>query len=731
MKPRYAGPLFRWFATLGGIGCVLWAGLDPRFRAPDDALLDGSALVISLGGALVVLAALWENGRQRFAGWVALLVAGQAAALRLIMAGLSTRYQHLSPPANWLDQSPAATLILAVQGLLVVAGLARHRGAVVSWLANRFRWWQLLALGILVVLSSATLSRDLRSYLIELLGASVVQTISLGNLALALRALPARTLDHWRAGLDRLLGSPANGVAEPGGVDRFAMIAAGGVTAVTALLNLVVYQRHPHLLDEVIYLYQARSFAAGSLVLPVPPVPAGFDLYLMDFAAGGWYAVTPPGWSAVLAPAMLIGAGWLVNPFLAGLDVLLAYVLLRELYDRRTARLSIGLLCLSPWYGFLGMSFMNHMITLACALAATLGVARARHTGQARWCWLGGFALGFLSMIRQLDAMVMAGVLGLWAIGVGGKRLKLSAIAGLIIGSMLVGGLILPYNRVFTGKASVFPIMSYNDRKYGVNSNAYGFGPDRGMGWPTDPGPGHNPRDATVNSNLNITAINVELFGWSAASLLFVGLFVVAGRIRPSDRLMLGLLAAVFVAYFFNYFAGGPDFGGRYWFLMIVPLVALTARGIDLLEQKLGPEEGNAPPRTGHALIGVLVLSLSALLTFYPWRSIDKYFHYLGMRPDLGRLAQESHFGRSLVLVEGDEVPDYASAFTLNPLDLRAGVPVYARDKSPEIRVELLRAYSDRPVWIVDGPTRTRSNYRVVAGPLTAHEAATRPAEPP
>jgi hypothetical protein len=121
-----------------------------------------------------------------------------------------------------------------------------------------------------------------------------------------------------------------------------------------------------------------------------------------------------------------------------------------------------------------------------------------------------------------------------------------------------------------------------------------------------------------------------------------------------------------------------------------------------------------------------MVLCASSLVTFFPWRAVDKYHHYLGMRPDVRELDGLRGFGESLVLIRGDAHPDYASAATYNPLDLGAAAPVYAWDRSEEIRRRLLEAYADRPVWLVDGPTRTHGAYRVAAGPLSARDLATR-----
>jgi len=335
---------------------------------------------------------------------------------------------------------------------------------------------------------------------------------------------------------------------------------------------------------------------------------------------------------------------------------------------------------------------------------------------------LAGSFIGILSLIRPLEGLIIALLSGLWAIGIGGKRLKFTSLVGLVFGTAIVGAVVFPYNLTLTGDPTVFPINVYTDQRFGPNANAYGFGPDRGMGWPIDPNIGHSPLDATINANLNIFSINIELFGWSTGSVLLMSIFLFSRRFCKVDYLMMAVIAAIFGVYFFYYFSGGPDFGARYWYLMIVPLLVLTVRGFQYVEE-LFADKGFPPSLNNiRVILAVLLLSLFALINYFPWRAIDKYFHYLGMRPDIRDLAQEYDFGRSLVLVRGVDHPDYASAAVYNPLDLQSDVPIYAWDREPEVSDQTVSAYSDRPVWVVDGPTITGRGYLVVAGPLSPSE---------
>lgn len=672
------------------------------------------------------------SGRSGIAaaiGWALLSFAAFAAALSLVVAGESVGYQHYLSLAA-MKSKPLSVGVLLLQALVVLFALRGRVRFIVARVTALLPSWRLPVFALAMLVSSAIVGRDLPKYTEELLVATALHAMSLATTVLAVRAIPPDALQRLRARFASLLGGDvAFGDDLAPRMDRFALALTFIVTAICVLLAVVVYERHPHLPDEVAYLFQARTFATGRLTLPNPPVPESFALYLIATGAHGWYSPVPPGMALALAPGVWLGAAWLVNPALTGLNVLLTYLVLQPLYGRRMARLGTLLFALSPWNLFLGMGFMPHAFTLCCALLATLSVITTRRNGQARWMWLGGIALGLVATVRQLDALVMAAALGLWAIGLGGRRVKLSGTIGLVLGSMLSAAPLLWYNRFFTGKPGIFPIMSYNDALYGKGANDYGFGIDRGMGWALDPNPGHGPIDGIINSALNTVATHVELFGWSVGSLLLVYFVVLRGDLQRADWLMLGVLALTWLAYFFNYFSGGPDFGARYWFLMIVPLAALSASGAIALGASNGGPAATvkADPFTEtRVLSGVALLVAGALLVFMPWRSADKYWHYRGMRPDLATLAAEAGIGNGLVLVSGREVPDYASAAAFNPLDLSERTPIYVRHSGTPADSAVIAAFPTRQVWFVDGPTVAMTGYVLKAGPLSSADALTR-----
>jgi hypothetical protein len=114
-----------------------------------------------------------------------------------------------------------------------------------------------------------------------------------------------------------------------------------------------------------------------------------------------------------------------------------------------------------------------------------------------------------------------------------------------------------------------------------------------------------------------------------------------------------------------------------------------------------------------------------ALVNVLPWRTLDKYHNYRGIRPDVRRLARQHSFGRSLVLVRGESWPDYSSAAALNPptYERDATGAIYARDLGPESNARLRIFYSDRPAWVI-GAAKTGDELKVIAGPLPPPQSA-------
>lgn len=609
--------------------------------------------------------------KTAFPLWLLSGLAGQAAVLLTVEAGKQVHFQHARPLVH-----PAVMLFIAFQAVLVVAGLMRT-GLRWPW----GRYWLLAGFA----LTAATVSRDPAAWVVESAFAVVAQAAALGAFALAAGAAPeplVRTFHRMVAGSGR----------------RVPLIAAALTFFVAAVLNFAIYERQPHLQDEVAHLHQARSFAAGRVTMPPAPVPEAFDYYLLDQRIDRTSLAQPPGYALLLAPAVWLGADWLVNPLLGGLNVWLLYLVLRKLFEPPVPVLGALLLAASPWHLFLAMSFMNHTSMLTAMLLAAMGVLSGGVMAAAG----AGAALGWLSFTRPLDGAAFAGLCLIWML------MRRKPWPALLAAAAATGALVLPYNRAITSDALRAPLVDYMDRIFGAGTNSLGFGVNRGLPWPLDPFPGHGLADVIVNAQLNASTLNTELFGWAAGSLVFLLAFAAISKWGSVDRWLATMAATAVAVYSLYWFSGGPDFGPRYWSMLLIPAVALTARGIALVAEHYGDR----------TLALVAFLSLSAWTTFVPWRAADKYAGYLGVTPQLRQIAEQEHFGRSLVVIRGESFPDYAAIAWTNPVDWHGDGPVYAREAGPGVLAKLRAAYPDRPVWLIDGPSRTGGGYRIFERPV-------------
>lgn len=661
--------------------------------------------------AFVLLVSASRLNAWRSGAWAAIGVLGQAATLQLIKAGPLVGYQHLSRPGEaWLE-NPVALVVAAAFLAAAVAGIAARRSAIAGWVRGRPRAWTwLVALGAGSLLAAAP-SASPSLYVTELALAALLQLAALACVALAATGLPDESVAIIDARLARWLGA----AADAPGRDPFAWAVAALVVVVSAALCLASYRAIPHIPDEIAYLVQARYFAAGLPWLSPPPVPEGFETFLLEVAGDRWYSVFPPGWPLVLAVGVKLGVPWLVNPLLGGLCILLAYRFIRELGDRGEARLAIVLLAASPWHLLLSMSFMSHQLSLALALVTGLGTLRAWRTGAWPPALAAGLSLGVLGMSRPLEGVAIGALAGIPMIVAMTRGAWRPLVSG-AMGMLLTGGLGLAYNKVITGSMLVFPAERYFDRVYGPGKYGIGFGPEKGVGWTgLDPFPGHGLVDVGVNAVLNGFMVNVDLFGWLAGSIALVVAGALAAR-GSLDRLMVTAIITVTGLHGAYWFSGGPDFGARYWFLIIVPCVVLAGRALQRLE---GGDTGLPGGRT---MAAASLLIAASLVLYLPWRAVDKYANYRGIRAEPVAWARDARFRDALILVKGNRHPDLAGAVIANAVPVDDHAPLFAWDRDEGTRRAVLEAYPDRVVWLVNGPTVTGDGYRIVQGPVRTSE---------
>ena len=378
-------------------------------------------------------------------------------------------------------------------------------------------------------------------------------------------------------------------------IEPLLLLAAFGLPLLAALQ---VFQRVPLLVDEVVQVLQARTYAAGRLADTLPVLPQ-FTSVMHEVAhAGLRFGQFPPGWPAVLSIFVLVGVPWLAGPAVTLLTAVLFRALLCEIEpDGRTRLLALGLFVLSPFTWFMGGSHMNHGLAVAGALAGLLGTVRLVAQGTVGAALLTGIGFGAAVATRPLDGAAFAlapAVLLTWIGAVRGNRRGVVTIAALAGGVMLAAvGFV---NWRTTGSPTLFAYKLL-------------WGSSLDLGFHEAPwGPAHTPMRGLMLLNVYFLRLQTAFFESPLPGLLpaLLACFICRERTTLGDRLLLagcGLLLAGYGAYWHE-----GDFLGPRFVVALGPVVALWSARLPRLAAAL-PHRGVMLQRSAYALLAVLVLT--------------------------------------------------------------------------------------------------------------------------
>jgi hypothetical protein len=177
----------------------------------------------------------------------------------------------------------------------------------------------------------------------------------------------------------------------------------------SALVSRTVFERLPHLEDEVAYLFQSRIFARGDVVIETPqPRQAYWQPFVVDFG-GQRFGKYTPGWPLLLSAGILLGQPWVVNALLGALTVALVYRLGREIFNTDVGIIAAALTAFSPMALLLNATLMGHTAALFCVTLFMYAYWRIVQARQAlRWGIIAGIALGLVIINRPLTGVAVA-----------------------------------------------------------------------------------------------------------------------------------------------------------------------------------------------------------------------------------------------------------------------------------------------------------------------------------
>lgn len=186
----------------------------------------------------------------------------------------------------------------------------------------------------------------------------------------------------------------------------------------SAFVSRSVFERLPHLEDEVAYLFQAKTYAGGHLVIDSPdPRRAFWQPFVVDYGlTGKRFSKYSPGWPLLLALGVAGGQPWLVNALLSALTVALVYRLGREIFDADTGVIAAALTAFSPMALLLNATLMGHTAALCAATLFFYAYWRIEQRKNAlKWGAVAGVALGLVIINRPLTAIGITTPLVLWS----------------------------------------------------------------------------------------------------------------------------------------------------------------------------------------------------------------------------------------------------------------------------------------------------------------------------
>lgn len=187
----------------------------------------------------------------------------------------------------------------------------------------------------------------------------------------------------------------------------------------SAVVSRTVFERYPHLEDEIAYLFQAKLVARGDLVIESPsPKQAFWEPFVVDHSTGTRFGKYSLGWPGLLAVGVMLGEAWVVNALLAALVVALTYRLGREIFNPETGIVAATLTAFSPMALLLNGSLMGHSAALFCALLFMYSFWRITQSNKDRLRWgiMAGIGLGLLVINRPLTAVGISAPFVLWSV---------------------------------------------------------------------------------------------------------------------------------------------------------------------------------------------------------------------------------------------------------------------------------------------------------------------------
>ena len=453
--------------------------------------------------------------------------------------------------------------------------------------------WSLVPVSVWVAGANLGGFKDI--WTLWLLGSVITAGITLVVVFLSGRRVHDWLVSLWRNGVG---GWPT---------PRFLFVAALGFVFLALLFTVFISHGNPRYVDSFAQLFQARIFLEGRLWIEPPVLTSHFATLHMIVGPDKWFSQFPPGQPLMLAIGLAVGVWWLLNPVLGLLLVLGTYRVATWAAGETVARVSIVLLCVSPFAVAMAGSAMNHLAAATIGVGAAACATRLTSRRHREAALLSGLLLGVMTAFRPLDAVAAAVPVACITLIDSPRRFVHFALifAGGVLGTMPT----LLFNAQTTG----------NWLEFGYT---YLWGPNHSLGFHDVPfGIPLTPLRAVGITGGDLDLVNRHLFDLPIPLAIVVAAAFIVSRKRLMVRDILpviGVLALISCLFF--YWHRDVYYGPRFLYSIVPWIVIVVARAVQLLwrartvfDKRLG---------AGFGMTGLVVAFLFGFVLLTPARMV-------------------------------------------------------------------------------------------------------------
>lgn len=431
---------------------------------------------------------------------------------------------------------------------------------------------------------------------------------------------------------------------------RWSLVVAAASALVARLIAHYALGDVPHVMDEIAYVFQAKTYLTGHVTAPIALPRAAFALWFVDDRTSR-YGIFPPGWPAVMAIGVALHLRAWVNPVLHGLTTFSLGSTARRASTERAGILTSVLYGLSPQALFLAASLMSHtLVAFGAALALSAGVAALTGSARPRQLAIGGAGIAIALLSRPLCGVVIAsGFAALSFVAWRTKRSSARSLVPVLVPIVLGVALLFAYNRAITGSAMRFPQTVWFDEhipptqdpyfRYRPGCNELGFGPGHGC----DEGirnATHDLPNALSNTGDNLISW-LFLAGGGPLSLLAP---LLAIRLAEGDerkkRAAIFVMVPAAIFFYALYWYAGTCYGARFYHAALPALIMLGGIALCDLDRI-----------RRHATRTATIAWIALTIPGFAYGLSEISDHYWGTDDRFARAAENWNKGSAVVMV--------------------------------------------------------------------------------